>query len=210
MARIRIGFLPLGTINKHKNQSIYTNFFMLGLPLFPTKSIFTGNDGKETEIKLNSKSVLLGYTRFYLSVLVGFGIFLSYLGSLHSILNISNVVIPYIILLIMITALVLSFVIAGKIPKDEADKGAILSKVVGNGCLPHYLKDNTHRWILSNIEKIIKENNLPADLESYAHISTHEDKIEHIFSYASYMAVKEAAWIDVEKRAWDIIQNRIL
>lgn len=68
---IFFGTIHLGTIARHKKQSVKTRFFFLFVfPLFPVQSVYVTEPGiikhKGRSIPLNKKSVVATYARFYL------------------------------------------------------------------------------------------------------------------------------------------------
>lgn len=75
---MQIGTIVIGRIQKYNNQFIGTKFVIVGIPLFPTKSIFFINDEQGMEMNsLHGKSVLKGYGSFYCLILgfLGFLLF---------------------------------------------------------------------------------------------------------------------------------------
>lgn len=212
MARIRIGIIDLGEIHKFNGQSIKTDFFILGAPLFPIRSKYTGSDGRSIELKLNGKSVLLGYARIYLALTAMFAIIFQWMGELDNILedllnvgNISNGI-TWVVIIAIVAMWAMSVFILGKLPKSHIKKGVILQASTGVACLPKYLKPNTARWILSKYEKVLIEKNIITDINQLTDLNNLGDDIYSIFVYASYKALFNKDWIEIMDNAWNIIQ----
>lgn len=146
---MRIGSIFFGKIKKLNGQHIETKFFMLGIPLFPIKSLFVTKIGFEErdgiEIGLNTDSVLKGLFG-PLSLLLAF-----LLIFLDKELDISNgKIIDFVFLIV---GLFFLFIIGGT-SDAEKEIRLLYQKAIGINALPEYFaKDELDIFLKMLIQK---------------------------------------------------------
>ena len=137
---MQIGTIVIGRIQKHNNQFIGTKFVIVGIPLFPTKSIFFINDEQGIEMNsLHGKSVLKGYASFYCLIL-GFLGFL--FGGLPGI--------PF------IAASIYFFWFFEKPTDEEKKERNLFEKTTGVNALPSFLDAGAAQTLRNGIVQKIR------------------------------------------------------
>ncbi len=155
-----IGSLFAGRMKTLENQWIETQFFTIGIPLIPVKSMFvTKSEYKRRqgfEIGLNGKSVLKGYMSFLF--LIG-GVFMLLAGSaifyngIFSLLG-----------LLLLGASMYFFFIYGKSTEEENEIRNLFQKAVGINALPEYLDRltamNLRNKLINGVKEVMKDKDL--------------------------------------------------
>lgn len=132
---MQIGTIVIGKIQKHKNQFIGTKFVIVGIPLFPTKSIFFINDEQGIEMNsLHGKSVLKGYASFYCLILGVLGFFI---GGFFGI--------P------LLAASIYFFWFFEKPTEEEKKERDLFEKSTGVNALPEFLDAGSARTLRNGI-----------------------------------------------------------
>lgn len=125
-----------GTVDRLESEAIVTEFFALGLPVWPSRTVYVSTDAegdeRRIEIPLDRRSVLLGYLRLptWLAAVIvtAPGLFAPDRWAHLLVLGI----------VLGALAAYLQF-IAGRIRPAEADRRSLLRRVAGIGAPPELL-----------------------------------------------------------------------
>jgi hypothetical protein len=133
---MRVGTMFLGTVDSLESESIQTQFFILGVPLFPMQSYYvteeTGGGISGYPIDIHPKSVVLGYVRIYLwvgAVISGVLTFLE--DDWHTTGGIACAV-------MLALAVATTFFVGGLSPQEHKRR-SLLREVSGVGAPPEYV-----------------------------------------------------------------------
>jgi hypothetical protein len=157
---MRVGTMFLGSVEQLENESVQTQFFILGAPLFPMQSyyvtaeVFSGVQG--FPIPLHIQSVVFGYCRIYLwlsgSVLAVVAYFTS---------TMSNAVIAAGLL----AAAVVSTFVLGGLSASEHRRRTLLKEVTGVGAPPVWLPAELQAGTMQRAEAAWAERGEPMSWE---------------------------------------------
>lgn len=133
---MRIGTMFLGTVDSLETESIQTQFFILGVPLFPMQSFYVTQETvggvSGYPIDIHPKSVVLGYVRIYLwiaAVVVGV------LAFVDDDWRTSGVVTAGALLALAVGS---TFFVGGLSPQEHKRR-SLLREVSGVGAPPEYV-----------------------------------------------------------------------
>lgn len=147
---MKIGVAFYGDVQNVDGQGISTQFFILGGPLVPLKSMFViedrGTQKRGFEIDVNGQSTLLGYARIYSFLFAFLFILLGWLLPREC----GNLIIPGIIsLLIWVPVQFLT----GKPSEKDAAKRRLIGKALGVNAFPEWLPRETLRASVALLEE---------------------------------------------------------
>ena len=148
---MKIGVSFYGDVQNVDGQCISTQFFILGGPLIPLKSMFViedrGNEKRGFEIDIHGQSTLLGYARIYSFLLAFLFILLGWLLPREC----GTLLIPGIVFL---AAWIPLQFFTGKPKESDAAKRRLIGKALGMNAFPEWLpRDVVKRSIELLLEK---------------------------------------------------------
>jgi len=184
MAGFTVGTLFTGKVDALKQESIKTKFFILGLPLFPLESWYcvrnTGRGIQGFRIKLNTKSVLITYARWWLGLGAVLLIFLGFAATKYSLL------VPG----LLGAALAASTIWLGRLSRQERTRRQILMGVVGTGAPPALLPQEAVVKTIARLEEDWKKSSYAAYQENWRNVvspaSVPPDVLPLLFCLAEY------------------------
>lgn len=166
MASIRIGTIFTGKVDAINQESIQTKFFVLGLPLFPLKSYYclgTTHQGVQGfPIKLNLKSIIMAYLRWWFGIASVVGIILAFAANEYYLLLPSFVG----------AAIAISTIWIGHLSKKEKSRRQVLVNVVGMGTPPSLLPQNTVIEVSAKLENAWKKSAYGSYQENWRSVSS--------------------------------------
>ena len=202
MASIRVGTVFTGEVDKINQESIQTKFFLLGLPLFPLESYYclrmTQQGVQGFPIKLNFKSVIMAYLRWWFGIASIVGIILAFASS------------DYFIILPSIAglAIAISTIWTGRLSKREKYRRQVLINVIGMGAPPNLLPESTVLEVSTKLENAWKQSAFGAYQENWQSISSlssvPKNMLPLLFCLALYKKNNQVA-----EKVWQIIEASI-
>ncbi len=199
MAKISIGTIFIGKVDRINQQSIQTKFFMLGLPLFPLESYYCLGLTKEGfrgfRIKLNFKSVYTVYMRWWVGVV-------SFLSIIFAIAKSQYVLLFLSALGVILT---LSTIWIGRLTKKEANRRKVLINIVGIGAHPRTLTNEMNHEIRTKLELKWIESTTGTQMEDWGKISSASSIPSNLLPllfclslYANEVNIAKSAWLLLE------------
>lgn len=141
-----IGTKTIGSMKSHNDQKIGTQFFFLGLPLAPVRSVFIPDPEKNLAIEFdgyNLQSVLKGYLEWW-SFIVGLILLMTgklmFLG------------------LILFGSSFYFFFVFGRTKDSEIKNRILYESAIGINLIPEYANKETARTIRNNIYLNLKNH----------------------------------------------------
>lgn len=148
-----IGLVSLGKMKQFRGQWIESQFFTLGIPLFPIKSMFVLNSEHGSregfEIGLYGKSIIKGYLSF-LSLIIG--ILLCVIGAI-----VSGEIILFVLGFVLLIVSLYFFFVFGKSTEKEDEDRILFHEAVGVNALPEYLDRVTAMSLRNRLLNGVKE-----------------------------------------------------
>jgi hypothetical protein len=195
-----IGVVSIGKVDAINKESIQTNFFVLVMPLFPIESFYSlgyspeGNLG--FRIPLNLKSIVLGYLRWWFSIVSLTLIILAFAADQYFLLTLGIIGI----------ILFLSTFWFGRLSKKETKRRQILVDIVGIGADPNILPKDVIQKTITNLEEAWRQANLGTFRENWRTVSslnsTEKNLYPLLFCLALYAGEKQLA-----ERTWQNIES---
>ena len=195
MPSIHIGTEFIGKVDKINKESVQTKFFILGMPLFPLGSFYCLCDpfpgSQAIRIPLNSKSVVLGYLRWWLSIVSIMFIIIGYAMKEY----------VYWVTGILGLAIFLTTFFFGRLSKSEIKRRQVLTSVVGMGAHPKILHRETVQSILAQLEEMWGQANLVSLHENWRNVYSLGATEQHLYPLLYCLAVY-ANEIEFSERVW--------
>lgn len=200
--RITVGRIPLGKVRSQDDQAIQTEFLVLGIPIFPLRSLFTfrDRDGVERSFELDDLhrvSCLCGYMHDLSAVTMFLSLLLSVLVFHDSGYDLQTVrerytsialFLPVMGLIALAVYLVCRSLERGS-PEEHAKRRA-LGACVGYNCLPSWPRREVRKQIFADLEQYWSKAHGCVDGEDWTAAVGKSDLAsstrELVFALASY------------------------
>ena len=202
MPSIHIGTEFIGKVDKINKESVQTKFFILGMPLFPLGSFYCLSDpipgSQIIRIPLNLKSVVVGYLRWWVSIVsitlivIGFAIERSI----------------YWVIGILGLAIFLATFFFGRLSKNKIKRRQILINIVGMGANPKILPKEMVQSILAKLEEKWGQGNLVQLHENWRNVSSLSAMEKHLYPLLYCLAVY-ANEIEFSERVWKNLEQTL-
>lgn len=161
---LKIGNIYEGDVKHFNSQYITTQYFRIGIPLVPTKSVFYNSESNTNiEIPLNRQSIATYYVPFVIFILGAFILFIgfTFLPPINRSANYAATLLgywpPFIIFTTVGSIFYMKFFYA-KTTKLEKQKRMYVGKILSINALPEYLSHKQQQEFFKHLVGKLPDN----------------------------------------------------